>query len=426
MSTICIRNGTILTMNEQQDILQADLLIEDGVIKTIGRLEQVADILSIDAAGKLITPSFYNMHVHLGETIFRGYCDGCDLWQYLEISHGIYHNRNWMAQENKIHRLSGLITIYESIKNGVGYICCNRGWEEVKDSKIKADCLFPIVNIDKLKSFYNGLTQFYDVKRQYQSNQCNTDLFLQSLYLCEAEKLDQIAEMLKDNPELRLFVHVSETLQEVAYCKERYNLSPIQVLKKYGLLTKQTFCVHAVYLEEEDYDLLKETRAHVILCPVSNLKLKDGEANPLKLLQKGISPIVATDGFATNNSASILEELKVMGICNHGKIACEDLLSTITKNPAEALQEEGYTGTIEEGVKANISIFHTDDYLLSDKKHIINNLIYNFTAFHCETVISEGRPLMRNHLMETFDFEKAKQEYTVLLRELYQDEGGIW
>ena len=83
-------------------------------------------------------PSFYNLHVHLGETIFRGRCDGMNLWEYLDKSHNSYENHQWMQMEDRIHRLSGMITIMECLENGVSYIACNRGWEEVADMEIDA------------------------------------------------------------------------------------------------------------------------------------------------------------------------------------------------------------------------------------------------------------------------------------------------
>lgn len=64
MSTLLIRNGTLLTMNPTRDVPKGDILIRDGVIAEIpSTSQQVVSIL--DARGMLVLPGFVQVHVHL-------------------------------------------------------------------------------------------------------------------------------------------------------------------------------------------------------------------------------------------------------------------------------------------------------------------------------------------------------------------------
>ena len=50
--SILIKNGTIVTMNENRDIISGSILLEGNKIKAIGDVQEPADRI-IDATGKL-------------------------------------------------------------------------------------------------------------------------------------------------------------------------------------------------------------------------------------------------------------------------------------------------------------------------------------------------------------------------------------
>lgn len=60
-----IKNGQILTETGEQ--IQQDILVEDGKIVKIAANMDKSDVDHFDAAGRLITPGFIDVHVHLRE-----------------------------------------------------------------------------------------------------------------------------------------------------------------------------------------------------------------------------------------------------------------------------------------------------------------------------------------------------------------------
>src|SRR6266542_320935 len=81
--SILIKGGTLLTMDEQDTIVQGDLLIRDGLITSIGETGQTADIV-IDARGCAVLPGFVQTHIHLCQTLFRGAADDLPLLDWLK------------------------------------------------------------------------------------------------------------------------------------------------------------------------------------------------------------------------------------------------------------------------------------------------------------------------------------------------------
>ena len=82
MKSILIKGGTLLTMNEQDYIVQGELLIRDGVITSVGQTGQTADTV-IDATGCAVMPGFVQTHIHLCQTLFRGFADDLLLLDWL-------------------------------------------------------------------------------------------------------------------------------------------------------------------------------------------------------------------------------------------------------------------------------------------------------------------------------------------------------
>src|SRR5689334_14961990 len=78
-----IVNAKIITMNDAFDIIEGDVVIRDGRITSIGASNETADRI-IDAAGGYLLPGFIQTHIHLCQTLFRGYADDLALLDWLK------------------------------------------------------------------------------------------------------------------------------------------------------------------------------------------------------------------------------------------------------------------------------------------------------------------------------------------------------
>src|SRR6266436_5375742 len=111
---ILIKNGTIVTMDENDSIVRGDLLIREGRIAEIGgRISAAADE-TIDAHGCAVLPGFVQTHIHLCQTLFRGAADDLALIDWLK-------KRVWpmeAAHTAASVRASAQLGIAELIKGG--------------------------------------------------------------------------------------------------------------------------------------------------------------------------------------------------------------------------------------------------------------------------------------------------------------------
>src|SRR3954447_11771441 len=81
--SLLIRGGTIVTMNDRWDVLEGDVSIREGRIDAIGANLPGAHDRVVDARGGYVLPGLIQTHIHLCQTLFRGYADDLALMDWL-------------------------------------------------------------------------------------------------------------------------------------------------------------------------------------------------------------------------------------------------------------------------------------------------------------------------------------------------------
>ena len=108
--------------------------------------------------------------------------------------------------------------------------------------------------------------------------------------------ITSIGQLAASDPSLAIQTHISENPSEVAYTKELFShlstegkpITYAGVYDHYGLLRDNTILAHAVHLEEEELELVRERRSGISHCPTSNFNLTSGVAKVGVMLDKGI------------------------------------------------------------------------------------------------------------------------------------------
>src|SRR4051794_2876248 len=81
--SLLIRGGIVLTLNDRFDILEGDVSIRDGRIAALGSSISGPHDRIIDARGGYVLPGFIQTHIHLCQTLFRGFADDLPLMDWL-------------------------------------------------------------------------------------------------------------------------------------------------------------------------------------------------------------------------------------------------------------------------------------------------------------------------------------------------------
>ena len=85
--SLLLRGGRVITMDPSRRILEADVLVEQGRIKSVGRLERwkvgKKKPVVVDCTGLIVLPGLIQAHIHLCQTLFRGLADDLALEAWL-------------------------------------------------------------------------------------------------------------------------------------------------------------------------------------------------------------------------------------------------------------------------------------------------------------------------------------------------------
>lgn len=155
----------------------------------------------------------------------------------------------------------------------------------------------------------------------------------------------------------------SGILEELGQIRWRgRGVSPVRHLKNYGLLDDNLIAAHAVHLEEGDLQLLAKQDVKIAHCPRSNARLRNGRANIEAFMQSGIKFALGTDGLASNDDLSLLNEAR-FAVDHHRahvpelKWSSEQIVKSMTLDAARIISLSQEIGSIEPGKLADIAVF---------------------------------------------------------------------
>jgi len=151
-------------------------------------------------------------------------------------------------------------------------------------------------------------------------------------------------------------------------------------------------------------------------CPVSNAKLmNDGFQTVSNVLNKKILLGLGTDSPASNNSLDLFEEMKSCILMERARsvgsniifrrpINAQNLLDMVTINAAKILRLN--SGSIEVGKKADLVLLDVKSSQLHPFIDIISNLVYSCNSSCVLDVICNGKIIMKERKILTFDEEQ--------------------
>ncbi len=111
-----------------------------------------------------------------------------------------------------------------------------------------------------------------------------------------------------------LHIHVAEGQYEREAMLSRDGQTPIQWCQAAGALGEKSLAIHAVWTDENDLEILRQSRAAVVHNPASNMILGDGIAPVIEMLRRDIPVLLGTDGGCTNDRHSIFDDMRMAAL----------------------------------------------------------------------------------------------------------------
>ena len=396
-----------------------DILIEEGIIKSIGKINVDSNAKIIDGSKYLILPGLMNAHFHLGETIFRGYAPNDSLKKYLE-----YCSRfSQQLKSEKAHYTISKFSLFESVSAGTTTISCARGWLATEETKVRGVLGYPLMKSDKLSQYYecfasNFTKMLEDFPKKFESGniQISLGLWIHSLCSLDEEELNSISEVFLSNKNLNLMIHVAETIETATKVRERFGGTEIQVLHRYGLLSDRTNLVHVNHITDEDVKLIANNNSNVTICPSSNIFLKTGLPRLRKIIDPGINISIGTDGLATNYSASLIDSARTTYFAFRDlDLEPGQLLDMITKNPTKTLGLER-CGSIKENYFADLVFYDINNFPPDLLENALKYLIFGRSIIPTHVMVDGNFVIKDNYFPDQDDIKVKFNELVARIK----------
>ena len=399
MNKKIIRNARIITMNERLDILpNGNILIENGKISAITTQSlEDTDAEITDAEGMFLLPGLINTHTHLPMTMLRGFADDLPLQEWLQQK--VFPNEARLKGEDTYWL--AILGIMEYLTSG---ITSNFDMYIMQDYHINA-----YVDTGFRTVFTSGLNNFTDSLEVLEENYLRinglSDLTsyvpgFHAEYTTSRPLLEGVAKI-ADKYHAPVWTHNSETEREVAECKARWGMTPMQFTESLGLYEHGGGGYHCVWLEEKDIEILKKHHMSVVTNPGSNTKLASGICPVKRLLDEGINLAIGTDGPASNNCLDMFREMfLVTGLSkllekDASSMDAVEVLKMATVNGAKAMRLNR-ADVLAKGKYADLIMIDLHQPNMHPIHNIPKNLVYSGSKSNvCMTMIG-GKILYRN------------------------------
>ncbi|MFF8841143.1 amidohydrolase family protein [Streptomyces sp. NPDC015127] len=369
--TTLYTGDVVVTMNPSREILTDGAIAVDGtdivMIDTADLVRaQYPDADVVDLAGHILMPGLVNGHHHSG--VLRGTAEHLPVWEWLRLHIDPMHRvlrpdeaeaAAWLCYAEGL--LSGTTTIVDM-------------WRHLDGAARAASALgnrLVTVNYVGAHPDYDYFDTLDDNEHMLRTWSGGADgriipwVGLEHLFYADDAGRRRALDLANEY-QTGIYLHCSESEIELKQFDTEFGTRPMFALERLGFFdVPRTMIAHAVWLDEQEIQLIADRAVGVSHNPVSNMKLASGMAPIAEMLAAGVNVGLGTDGEKENNNLDMFEEMKVASLL--GKLRAMDaaamdswqVLEMATMGGARALGLQDRIGSLEAGKQADFIAVRT-------------------------------------------------------------------
>jgi cytosine/adenosine deaminase-related metal-dependent hydrolase len=343
----------------------------------------------IDAAGHLLTPGLVNTHHHFYQWLTRGLAQDSNLFDWLVALYPVWAR----VDEEMVHAgaLGSLATLATSgVTTAVDHhYVFPRGTGDLFGAEIRAAAelgirFAPARGSMDLGRSAGGLPPDFAVEALDDALAATAEAIDRwhdpaedamvrvavapcSPFSVSTDLLREAALLARDKG-VRLHTHGSETVEEEAFCRQKFGMGPTDYLQSTGWLGDDVWMAHCVHMSDSDIAKFAASGTGVAHCPSSNARLAAGIARVPDMLAAGVPVGLGVDGTASNESGELGTELRNallinrLGAHREKALTVRQALRLGTMGGARVIGREREIGSIEPGKLADLALWRLDGF----------------------------------------------------------------
>lgn len=462
--SILIRNARVLTMDDDDtEYPRADILVRDTRIADLGPdldvANEVQDLEVIEADNLLAMPGLVNGHFHSPGNFLKGATDDAPLEIFMLYEVPPFSDEPPSPHLNFVRTMLGAV---EMLKLGVTAVHDDafynpRATPEAIDGLMQAyvdSGMRAVVTIDQPNVVeYEKYPFLRDIlpeairqrmdETPRQTTEELIDLYtgfierwngacggrLGAAVSCSApqrvtiEYLQALSE-LSERHRIPYNVHILETRLQRVLGEEKHGKSLIRYVHDAGVLTARMMVIHAIWVDDEDIEILAASGCTVAHNPVSNQKIGSGIMPFRRLRSAGVPICLGTDEASVDDTANMWGAAKAAGLIHkvtdpeyRNWPTAPELLWCLTRGGARGMGLDGRVGALAPGQEADIILVDLDTIAFTPLNDLRRQLVFCENGSSVVMTIVAGRVVVRNGRVLTVDEEALKREVRALVPE---------
>src|SRR5450830_1677460 len=441
--TLLIKNATVVvTMNDTRDeINNGAVFIRDNVIEQVGAtadLPQRADEV-IDAQGHVVLPGLINTHHHMYQSLTRAIpaAQNGELFNWLTNLYPI-----WAGLTPEMIKVSTLTAMAELILSGCTtssdhlYIYPNktrlddsleaaqqigmrfhgaRGAMSVGQSK---GGLPPDRVVEDEKDILRDTQRLIETYHDHSRHAMQRIVVAPCSPFSVSRDLMREAANMARSYKVSLHTHLAENLNDIAYSREKFNMTPAEYAEDCGWVGHDVWHAHCVQLDDEGIYMFGRTGTGIAHCPCSNMRLASGIAPIRKMVDAGVPVGIGVDGSASNDGAHMLGEVRQAMLLQRvgfgpDAMTARQALELATLGGAKVLNRDDI-GALKPGMSADLVLFDLNKVGFAGSWHDpVAALVFCTPADVAYSIIN-GRVVVRNGQFTTVDLGNVLERHNKL------------
>jgi len=416
--SLVVTGGIVVTQNAARQVINPGAVAIDGAdIVAVDTPQAIAAGFeaseTIDARGQVVLPGLINTHTHAPMVLYRGLADDLALMDWLQKY--IFPAEAKTVSPEMV-RIGTRLAALEMIESGTTMYADMYYFEE-EIAKVTREAglrgalgqtiiQFPVADA-KTPSEALARTEVF-IKAFKGDPLIIPAVAPHALYTNDRETLTASSALAKKY-DVPLIIHLAETKDEVDVIKKDHQSTPTGYLESLGLIGPKTLVNHAVWVSDEDIEILKRRMPGISHNPESNMKLASGIAPVTKYLKAGLPLGLGTDGAASNNDLDMFEAMRQASFL--AKVATNDptavpariALDMATIGGARALGMDKVLGSLEPGKHADLIAVSLSEARQTPVYEPVSHLVYVTRGDDVRTTIVNGKVLMKDRQVRTLN-----------------------
>lgn len=440
-----IDNVLIVTMNDRSEVIEdGAIVIHENRIESVGRSPASSSgsfDRVIDGTHFIAIPGLVNAHGHTPANIFRGLVPGrpLEIWR-------AYWRAALRACGDEAFYASALLGTMELLKNGCTttvdhffgdqrsrYTGAGEAIRAMRELGIRHVVALTVSDRPYEETIPIAAPTDESVSEVGRMSKAETkdtaawlaevEAFIEELHAPErlttccpgpsavqrcTDALLEGTAALAENFDVPLHIHLAETRSQSLMGPRLYGTSLLKHLDALGIVNRRLSTAHAIWIEEDDVEIMAQRGATAVHNPASNLRLGSGLAPVPAMLRAGGQVALGVDGACSNDNQNMFDAMRLAALVHN--VGDHDFKHWVTPEQAMGMATRAGArafgldcGILGRGHLADVVLLNRRTPSFTPLNDVVTQLVFCENGSSVDTVFVDGNIVVQGGRLTRVD-----------------------